>query len=762
MKLIKCHIENFGKLHDFDYTFLPGLNSIKEENGWGKSTFATFIKSMFYGLPSNNKHSLDENERKKFTPWQGGNYGGNITFEINDKQYRIERFFGKNNSEDTFEIIDVMTGKKSKDFKDNVGEEIFGLDEAAFERSLFIPQKILNSNINESISNKLTKLIQGTTEEFNFEQAVKALEKKRSALYNIKGSGEIQKLESKRDEIIAQINELNVEGGTIADIQKRVDNEDEQIQELIAQQDEVKAKIKQYSKLQEKIANRELFEKLNSQLSSTEAEIKQKQKILNGQITSVVEIDSFIEKSKEIDKNENKLKAFENNYVKERYEKLQKYFEKSIPSVEETKEISENIARLNVLSAPKVNEPAEKTGGGKKKICFLLVIWAVLSLVAGVFTIKPNLTLGVVMFVLGVVLLIGAGFIHLVNMINQKTANNHRADFEKLIKNEEEALRLRGKVEEFLSSYENVDGDYASALNNIVANRNEYNNIKKQLEKEESESKELLNIINEYKGEIENFLSKFVVEGGSDYDKLLLIRQTFIDESKLSELLKGQERELEKFKKDKNFDIDEDVEEENINELQRLERDFQNKIDERREEKAKYISTIGKIQDDISILDDLENEKDNISDCISKLTEELNALKNAKNFLESANDSLSSKFLEPMKNGLNKYLKLITSKNFDNLKLDTDFNISFEEYGKLRDVDYYSKGYKNTIDLCMRLALIDALFDKETPFIILDDPFVNLDESKIENAKEFLKELSKTYQLIYFSCHQTRSLSPEA
>lgn len=138
------------------------------------------------------------------------------------------------------------------------------------------------------------------------------------------------------------------------------------------------------------------------------------------------------------------------------------------------------------------------------------------------------------------------------------------------------------------------------------------------------------------------------------------------------------------------------------------------------------------------------------------INKEFNAIKNAKKFLEMANESLSTKFLEPMRNGLNKYLSLITGRDFENLKLDIDFNISFEEYGKYRDVDYYSKGCKNIIDLCMRLALIDALFDKEKPFIVLDDPFVNMDDVKIENAKQFLHELSKTYQLIYFSCHESR------
>ena len=40
MKLLKCHIENFGKLSNFDYVFKSGLNTIKEENGFGKTTFA--------------------------------------------------------------------------------------------------------------------------------------------------------------------------------------------------------------------------------------------------------------------------------------------------------------------------------------------------------------------------------------------------------------------------------------------------------------------------------------------------------------------------------------------------------------------------------------------------------------------------------------------------------------------------------------------------------------------------------------------------
>lgn len=92
MKLIKCYIENFGTFHQYSHNFQDGLNIIKENNGFGKTTFATFIKSMFYGLEN---RKTEKTNRKLYAPWQGGTYGGNIEFEINEKKYRIERTFRK-------------------------------------------------------------------------------------------------------------------------------------------------------------------------------------------------------------------------------------------------------------------------------------------------------------------------------------------------------------------------------------------------------------------------------------------------------------------------------------------------------------------------------------------------------------------------------------------------------------------------------------------------------------------------------------------
>ena len=109
MKLVSLHIDNFGKFNNLDMSFNNGLNQLIEENGWGKSTLTAFIKVMFYGFDNSSKRDSYENERKRYKPWNGGIYGGNITFCLDDKRYTIYR---------TFEA-------KEKDYnKDNLTNEV--------------------------------------------------------------------------------------------------------------------------------------------------------------------------------------------------------------------------------------------------------------------------------------------------------------------------------------------------------------------------------------------------------------------------------------------------------------------------------------------------------------------------------------------------------------------------------------------------------------------------------------------------------------
>lgn len=261
MKLNKCYINNFGKLSDFSYEFDSEINVINEENGFGKSTLCAFLKAMFYGLPSSRSKSLDENERKKYTPWQGGVFGGSLEFSCEKGTYRIERTFGNKQSLDTFSLYSLESGKESNDFSENIGEELFGIDLKGFERCCFIGTDVSSDKMPVSVSSRIL----GTEDKDglgNFDNAMDSL-LKRSRQYKTTGErgiipdkereiaeaqNGIDEADNSRDEI-DEINrrKINLEGRKFV-ILKELENTRALISDN-ASIEVIKQKIKHYNSL---------------------------------------------------------------------------------------------------------------------------------------------------------------------------------------------------------------------------------------------------------------------------------------------------------------------------------------------------------------------------------------------------------------------------------------------------------------------------------------------------------------------------------
>ena len=55
-------------------------------------------------------------------------------------------------------------------------------------------------------------------------------------------------------------------------------------------------------------------------------------------------------------------------------------------------------------------------------------------------------------------------------------------------------------------------------------------------------------------------------------------------------------------------------------------------------------------------------------------------------------------------------------------------------------------------------AFIDSMYKDKKPFIILDDPFVNMDTFSINNAHRLIEKLAKQYQILYFTCHNSSTM----
>ena len=189
MKLVSLYIENFGGLSRYSLSFSEGVTLVQEPNGFGKTTLAEFIRAMFYGFPRKSK-TLDKSKRQKYTPWQGGKFGGNLVFEYEGRTYRIERTFGATPKGDSFNLIDLETNRKSSRFSEEIGLELFRLDGDSFERSTYMPQlRDMSSLTTNTIQAKLGDLVEDTGDVGNFDKAMDALKSKRSSYIPYRGSG---------------------------------------------------------------------------------------------------------------------------------------------------------------------------------------------------------------------------------------------------------------------------------------------------------------------------------------------------------------------------------------------------------------------------------------------------------------------------------------------------------------------------------------------------------------------------------------------
>lgn len=231
MRLIKLHIENFGKLNNFDYVFNDGINQIFMNNGWGKSTFLMFIKVMFFGFDNSGKRDSYNNDKLRFKPWQGGIYGGYLTFEINDKMYTIFRTFSDKDKDDFFELRD-MYNIVSNEYSSNIGKELFNIDSTSFFNSLFIYDNNCNSESTSEMDALIGNVMYDENDVNKFDKSMTDLNDKINRLSPTRKTGQLFKMNEHMSQLkTSLLNESSVIS-LISEIRNKIKNLKEQLSSI--------------------------------------------------------------------------------------------------------------------------------------------------------------------------------------------------------------------------------------------------------------------------------------------------------------------------------------------------------------------------------------------------------------------------------------------------------------------------------------------------------------------------------------------------
>ena len=157
----------------------------------------------------------------------------------------------------------------------------------------------------------------------------------------------------------------------------------------------------------------------------------------------------------------------------------------------------------------------------------------------------------------------------------------------------------------------------------------------------------------------------------------------------------------------------------------------------------------------------LANSSEEDKEKLAGFEENYRLMQTTLEYLSKAKNSLALKYTAPTMEGFKKYSACFDSEDSENFKIDTNLNLTKNEEGMQRRIGELSLGLREVTDFCLRLALVDAMYDKEKPFVILDDPFVNFDEKNLEGAKKVLNMISKDSQVLYFTCHDSRKIKEE-
>lgn len=266
MIIKKLHIENFGKLSNFDIDFNEHLNVLYKENGWGKSTLTAFIKAMFYSMPARSRGDDFKYERPKYFPWQGGKYGGYIEYETDGETYRITRYFEKTPEGDFYELKNLATNKIVTYESERLGDALFGLGRESFEVTALFPQLNFISSSTVQITANLTGLNKFQNDMENISQAIKIIDAKFSGLKKERPKKE--ELESLKNNILNNENLINEEKTKLEDVKKQLLDFKDSESNLSTQLNEENKQFELLShSFEKKIALQENLTKQNERLS---------------------------------------------------------------------------------------------------------------------------------------------------------------------------------------------------------------------------------------------------------------------------------------------------------------------------------------------------------------------------------------------------------------------------------------------------------------------------------------------------------------
>ena len=811
MKLIRLYIAGFGNLQDYSYEFTDGVNVIAAPNGWGKSTFAAFLRSMFYGLGESRARSVAENPRKRYAPWSGGSFGGNLEFEADGKQYRIERFFGAKESEDTFTLFALDTGKECNDYSEKIGEELFGIDADGFSRTVYMDASAhihgkVDKSANNSINTKLNHLLEAENDLGNYEQALDALIK-RKRHYKTTGergeiyAGERRLLELQRQIEIcmaqkAQAQELDAQ---IAQLKPIVAQSEQEMQSLHR---DLTAAVGQ----KERRTTLETYSRMRSEISAAKRAADAIEGEFEGDVPTLAEAEKHQMLAGKLTTLSGRAQQLQSDAsTRESIAALAPAFQNGVTPIAEINEalrvcdelrniegeirahkaladsLQEQADAIGDPTPPKAGKQGRRAAASKVFGVVLAVLSVVMLIVAAVLLLSSRTALGILCGIGGVAMLGLAVFVLLsaISAAQLSGRSKRAADAALKIETKRQLLEKRerelGLAQEYKEKYADragvpvalaqkhalsVDGGYISALTALRHTTEQYLRLCEQQKAKDELYEGIVAEADETWDAISVFLGKWNREFDRSDCAFVLAEMRTV----LSDLQRRRQEIAQKEDAARKFALENNVrslaeaggQEERLADPEQISAQWEQSQSRYKEQHAQLTALVQKTEalyESADAYGALAAERQALQDTLATQNANYNAIVLAEKYMMQARENLSSRYLDKMQSAFVSRMQQMGGED-KKFTMDTDFGIMLMEKGKSRSVEYLSSGWRDMVGFCLRLCLADGLFEQQKPCLVLDDPFVYLDHERAEAARRLLDALAEEYQIIYLTCRE--------
>ncbi|MDO4262272.1 MAG: AAA family ATPase [Eubacteriales bacterium] len=784
MRIKSVHIVNFGKLHEMKMELSSGLNVVRGDNGWGKTTLAAFVKAMLYGLASTSKRALRENERRMYLPWQGGPFGGSMEFEAGGKAYRAERFFGAKDRDDRFVLYDLATGLVSGDYSERLGEELFHMDRGAYERSCFLGQLKLPVSVNDSLNARLTRVEEDAGDMRNYERAMESLESRMKFYRKTGNRGEIAALQEERRRIRERMAGCREREEEKAGLQRKLREAKTRADRLQERENALRDRERELREMKDESARQEQYQLLKRRAE----EATERLRLAN------VELARFERAplgEEELDRLRERL--YELRAVRAQADEAgrqERLAEERCAAVSERavhgrRDVvrGQEEPEVGRAAEPESAVSAERRDGVRARLAAPLIcgVLAALLLAAALFLLMQSGSAGsaasqnvaasagaaaawsaAMTIASGAPpLLIAAACILIVSafLLYGRAVKENREEAENEARRAEEERALGEQLRELREKRDRLERQ-AEALRTEIAR------ALRGPEDADGESLETL-----WRQERRDSLDygRLCRECALRREAARTSREEFLELSRSLPQPRTEQEQRESTilqeppepspppgqREPSSPPEQPQPELALLLTLDRLLEELRQTGRERQETAAEAVrleSRIAMLEEYTARIPELSEAEQEFSERIREAEREYALLERTAALLREARDRFLARYLQKLKEQTGYYANLLEPEMETLPELNVALKPRLLEAGALREMESFSAGWQDLLWLSERFALMDALGGEEEAPAILDDPFVNLDDRKRRRAMELLEKMGERRQILYFAC----------